>query len=152
MLFESLYIPHLYAYTEKVVFRDSKLTRLLRDSLRGRTKTCIIATVSPAVHCMEETLSTLDYEHRAKHIKNKPQVRLKRYMEIRGADGGTSDMLCALPAFWDGLDRRGLNESSFLDPLKDVVGTGLTPADRLLDMFHNMWENSVDPIFRERCY
>ncbi|XLR57975.1 hypothetical protein S83_008647, partial [Arachis hypogaea] len=28
------------------------------------------------------------------------KVRLKRYMEMRGADGGTSDMLCALPAFW----------------------------------------------------
>lgn len=56
------------------MYRDSKLTRLLRDSLGGRTKTCIIATVSPAVHCLEETLSTLDYAHRAKHIKNKPEV------------------------------------------------------------------------------
>lgn len=56
-------------------FRDSKLTRLLRDSLGGRTKTCIIATVSPAVHCLEETLSTLDYAHRAKNIKNKPEVK-----------------------------------------------------------------------------
>ncbi len=55
-------------------FRDSKLTRLLRDSLGGRTKTCIIATVSPAVHCLEETLSTLDYAHRAKNIRNKPEV------------------------------------------------------------------------------
>ncbi|KAH0851634.1 hypothetical protein HID58_094593 [Brassica napus] len=56
---------------------DSKLTRLLRDSLGGRTKTCIIATVSPAVHCLEETLSTLDYAHRAKHIRNKPEVNQK---------------------------------------------------------------------------
>ncbi|KAK6126423.1 hypothetical protein DH2020_039811 [Rehmannia glutinosa] len=43
----------------------------------GRTKTCIIATVSPAVHCLEETLSTLDYAHRAKNIKNKPEVNQK---------------------------------------------------------------------------
>lgn len=56
------------------VCRDSKLTRLLRDSLGGRTKTCIIATVSPSVHCLEETLSTLDYAHRAKNIKNRPEV------------------------------------------------------------------------------
>ncbi|GAU49063.1 hypothetical protein TSUD_25210, partial [Trifolium subterraneum] len=56
---------------------DSKLTRLLRDSLGGRTKTCIIATVSPAVHCLEETLSTLDYAHRAKNIRNKPEVNQK---------------------------------------------------------------------------
>ncbi|KAK7268018.1 hypothetical protein RIF29_20700 [Crotalaria pallida] len=60
-----------------VPYRDSKLTRLLRDSLGGRTKTCIIATVSPAVHCLEETLSTLDYAHRAKNIKNKPEVNQK---------------------------------------------------------------------------
>jgi len=56
--------------------RDSKLTRLLRDSLGGKTKTCIIATIAPSVHCLEETLSTLDYAHRAKHIKNKPEVLL----------------------------------------------------------------------------
>ena len=57
-----------------VCFRDSKLTRLLRDSLGGKTKTCIIATISPSVYCLEETLSTLDYAHRAKNIKNKPEV------------------------------------------------------------------------------
>ena len=66
--------------------RDSKLTRLLRDSLGGRTKTCIIATVSPAVHCLEETLSTLDYAHRAKNIKNKPEVRCNSYLFIAPLD------------------------------------------------------------------
>jgi kinesin family member 11 len=64
----------LFTYIKTLEFRDSKLTRLLRDSLGGRTKTCIIATVSPAVHCLEETLSTLDYAHRAKNIRNKPEV------------------------------------------------------------------------------
>lgn len=62
------------------MYRDSKLTRLLRDSLGGRTKTCIIATVSPSVHCLEETLSTLDYAHRAKNIKNKPEVHYQFVM------------------------------------------------------------------------
>lgn len=71
--------PFLDLYTYYAIIydansRDSKLTRLLRDSLGGRTKTCIIATVSPAVHCLEETLSTLDYAHRAKNIRNKPEV------------------------------------------------------------------------------
>lgn len=56
------------------VYRESKLTRLLQDSLGGRTKTCIIATVSPARSNMEETLSTLDYAMRAKSIRNKPEV------------------------------------------------------------------------------
>ena len=54
--------------------RESKLTRLLQDSLGGRTKTCIIATLSPAKSNLEETISTLDYAFRAKNIRNKPQV------------------------------------------------------------------------------
>jgi kinesin family member 11 len=53
---------------------ESKLTRLLQDSLGGRTKTCIIATVSPARCNLEETLSTLEYALRAKSIRNKPEV------------------------------------------------------------------------------
>lgn len=57
-----------------IPYRESKLTRLLQDSLGGRTKTCIIATVSPAKSNMEETISTLDYAFRAKNIRNKPQV------------------------------------------------------------------------------
>ncbi|XP_020218304.1 glutamate--cysteine ligase, chloroplastic [Cajanus cajan] len=139
-----------------------------------------------------------------------PEVRLKRYMEIRGADGGPLDMLCALPAFWvgllyddvslqnvldmivdwtpediqnlrnkvpitglrtpfqgrlllhiaedvlkwakDGLDRRCLNESIFLNPLKEIATTGLTQADKLLEMYNNKWGNNVDAVFRERCY
>ena len=57
--------------------RESKLTRLLQDSLGGRTKTSIIATISPASINLEETLSTLDYAHRAKNIQNKPEVNQK---------------------------------------------------------------------------
>ncbi|WPJ58948.1 hypothetical protein SMAC4_00205 [Sordaria macrospora] len=57
-----------------IPYRESKLTRLLQDSLGGRTKTCIIATISPARSNMEETISTLDYAFRAKNIRNKPQI------------------------------------------------------------------------------
>lgn len=57
-----------------IPYRESKLTRLLQDSLGGRTKTCIIATVSPAKSNLEETISTLDYAFRAKNIRNKPQL------------------------------------------------------------------------------
>ncbi|KAI5803776.1 P-loop containing nucleoside triphosphate hydrolase protein [Geopyxis carbonaria] len=57
-----------------IPYRESKLTRLLQDSLGGRTKTCIIATISPARSNAEETVSTLDYASRAKNIKNKPQA------------------------------------------------------------------------------
>ncbi|KAL1558091.1 Kinesin-like protein KIN-5D [Salvia divinorum] len=70
-------INALVEHSGHVPYRDSKLTRLLRDSLGGKTKTCIIATVSPSVLCLEETLSTLDYAHRAKNIKNKPEINQK---------------------------------------------------------------------------
>ncbi|KAJ6969357.1 kinesin-like protein [Populus alba x Populus x berolinensis] len=63
------HVPYRY-----IILADSKLTRLLRDSLGGNTKTCIIATVSPSIHSLEETLNTLDYAHRAKKIKNRPEV------------------------------------------------------------------------------
>jgi len=58
---------------------ESKLTRLLQDSLGGRTKTCIIATIAPVRSCLEETLSTLDYAYRAKNIRNRPEVRRAVY-------------------------------------------------------------------------
>ncbi|KAK2767724.1 kinesin motor protein cin8 [Arachnomyces sp. PD_36] len=57
-----------------IPYRESKLTRLLQDSLGGRTKTCIIATLSSARSNLEETISTLDYAFRAKNIRNKPQT------------------------------------------------------------------------------
>lgn len=56
-----------------IPYRESKLTRLLQDSLGGATKTCIIASVGPANTNYEETLSTLEYASRAKNIKNRPQ-------------------------------------------------------------------------------
>ncbi|KAL0460266.1 UNVERIFIED_CONTAM: Kinesin-like protein KIN-5D [Sesamum latifolium] len=70
-------INALVDHSGHVPYRDSKLTRLLRDSLGGKTKTCIIATISPSIHCLEETLNTLDYAHRAKNIKNKPEINQK---------------------------------------------------------------------------
>lgn len=60
-----------------IPYRDSKLTRLLQDSLGGKTKTSIIATISPAFDDLEDTLSTLEYAQRAKKITNKPEVNLR---------------------------------------------------------------------------
>ncbi|KAL6649688.1 hypothetical protein ACP70R_013912 [Stipagrostis hirtigluma subsp. patula] len=70
-------ITALVEHSVHVPYRDSKLTRLLRESLGGKAKTCLIATVSPSIHCLEETLVTLDYACRAKSIKNKPEVNQK---------------------------------------------------------------------------
>ncbi|KAL2489056.1 P-loop containing nucleoside triphosphate hydrolase superfamily protein [Forsythia ovata] len=54
-----------------VPYRDSKLTRLLQDSLGGNSKTVMIACVSPADVNAEETLNTLKYANRARNIQNK---------------------------------------------------------------------------------
>ena len=67
-------INALVDYSQHIPYRESKLTRLLQDSLGGKTKTCIIATISPAKISMEETVSTLEYATRAKSIKNTPQI------------------------------------------------------------------------------
>ncbi|GMF09458.1 unnamed protein product [Phytophthora lilii] len=60
-----------------VPYRDSKLTRLLQESLGGRAKTTIIATLAPCADSLDETLSTLEYAFRAKHIKNTPELNQK---------------------------------------------------------------------------
>ncbi|DAZ94548.1 TPA: hypothetical protein N0F65_002200, partial [Lagenidium giganteum] len=60
-----------------VPYRDSKLTRLLQESLGGRAKTTIIATLAPCADSIDETMSTLDYAYRARSIKNKPEVNQK---------------------------------------------------------------------------
>ena len=143
-----------------------------------------------------------------------PEVRLKSFLEMRGADGGRWSRIRALPALWvgllyddqaldaawnlvkhwtidqreklrhevpklaldavtpdgetmtdfatrvldiaaDGLTRRaqlnsaGDNEGGFLDPLRDVVATGMTPADRLLARYHGEWNGDVSHIFEE---
>ena len=145
-----------------------------------------------------------------------PEVRLKTFLEMRGADGGPWNRLCALPAFWVGLlyddaaldaawdlvrdfshlerhalrdgvpryglklpfrqatvrelalaaleisraglarrarlNRRGVDESHFLDPLFELTLANQTPADRKLELFHGAWQGSVDPVFSEFAY
>ncbi|XP_060534015.1 osmotic avoidance abnormal protein 3 isoform X5 [Cylas formicarius] len=71
-----------------IPYRDSKLTRLLQDSLGGNTRTLMIACISPSDRDYMETLSTLRYANRAKNIHNKPKVNedpkdaiLRQYQE-----------------------------------------------------------------------
>jgi glutamate--cysteine ligase len=146
-----------------------------------------------------------------------PEVRLKSFLEMRGADGGRWGRICALPALWvgllyddqaldaawdlakhwtiaereelrravprlaleapvpgggtmrelaakvleiaaAGLSRRarlnssGDNEGGFLDPLHEVVASGKTPADRLLDKYHKEWKGDVSRIYSEMSF
>lgn len=71
-----------------IPYRDSKLTRLLQDSLGGNSKTIMIANIGPSEYNYNETLTTLRYASRAKTIQNKPvknedpqDAKLKEYQE-----------------------------------------------------------------------
>jgi hypothetical protein len=57
-----------------VPYRDSKLTRVLEDSLGGNCKTTMMAMISPALEAFAESLSTVKFANRAKHIKNTARV------------------------------------------------------------------------------
>jgi glutamate--cysteine ligase len=145
-----------------------------------------------------------------------PEVRLKRFLEMRGADSGTRRSLCALPAFWTGLlyhqpsldaaydlikdwtaeERQQLrdavprlalktpfrngtvlgiareavkvagaglkargytdlvtgDESTFIEPLAEIVECGQTCAERLLERYHGEWGGDVKPVFVECAY
>ena len=146
-----------------------------------------------------------------------PEVRLKQFIEMRGADGGPWHRLCALPAFWvgllydtdalsevlalvqdwsaeeqrslrnqvpktalkttfrngtvldlarrilpiavGGLERRarkdpssGRDEVQYLCALEEIVKSGRTPAEELLDSFNGRWNQRVDPVFDEYAY
>uniref|UniRef100_A0A1B6LSL1 Kinesin motor domain-containing protein n=1 Tax=Graphocephala atropunctata TaxID=36148 RepID=A0A1B6LSL1_9HEMI len=69
-----------------IPYRESKLTRLLRDSLGGKTKTCVIGTISPSQSNLDETESTLNYAYKARSIKNKPEknknISDKEFMQV----------------------------------------------------------------------
>ncbi|KAH7934913.1 hypothetical protein HPB52_001985 [Rhipicephalus sanguineus] len=60
--------------SKHIPYRDSKLTRLLQDSLGGNTRTLMLACISPADVNYDEALSTLRYASRAKNIQNRPCV------------------------------------------------------------------------------
>ena len=145
-----------------------------------------------------------------------PEIRMKRYIEMRGADGGPWGRLCALPALWvgllydsialdqaeaianelaagdlerlradvprtglatpagartlhevardvlaiasGGLKRRAIkgihdpDERSYLTVLNEIVESGRTPAEELLEAYHGRWGGSVDPAFPELAY
>ncbi|OQR81939.1 kinesin, partial [Thraustotheca clavata] len=64
-----------------VPYRDSKLTRLLQDSLGGNTKTRIIATLSPSIDCVDESISTLKFADRAKQVMVCVRVNEQRVID-----------------------------------------------------------------------
>ena len=69
-----------------VPYRDSKLTRILQESLGGNSQTCLVITCSLSAYNDRETLSTLRFGNRAKNIKNKVTQNAERSAkELLGA-------------------------------------------------------------------
>ncbi|CAG8537430.1 10988_t:CDS:2 [Rhizophagus irregularis] len=66
--------PNKAKHTTHIPYRDSKLTRLLQDSLGGNAQTLMIACVSPAEYNLVETVNTLKYANRARNIKNNATI------------------------------------------------------------------------------
>lgn len=64
-----------------VPYRDSKLTRVLQESLGGNSKTALIINCSPAIDNLEETTSTLMFGKRAKNIKNKAVLNVEKSIQ-----------------------------------------------------------------------
>jgi glutamate--cysteine ligase len=187
------------------VFRDGRYVDVAGESFRDFLdgKLPALPGEKPTVADWTDHLSTAF-----------PEVRLKSFLEMRGADGGRWGRICALPALWVGLlysdtaldaawDRvkhwtieerealrhavprqaldapvpgggtvhdlarevldiasiglteraelnaAGDNEGGFLDPLRDVVASGKTFADRLLDRYHGDWNGDVSHVYEE---
>ena len=70
-------IQSLICNNEHIPYRDSKLTRLLQESLGGNFKTTLLVTCSPAARSQSETLDSLRFAVRAKAIKNKARINVK---------------------------------------------------------------------------
>lgn len=69
-------ISALRAESSRVPYRDSKLTRMLQEALGGGCRTVMIATISPALMVVDETISTLQYAEQAAGIHNRPTATL----------------------------------------------------------------------------
>ncbi|CAK9181379.1 unnamed protein product [Ilex paraguariensis] len=191
----SLNVPMYFVYRKKKYIDCSGM--FFRDFMAGKLPS--IPGEHPTFNDWEVHLGTIY-----------PEVRLKRYLEMRGADGGPFRSLCALFAFWvgllydevslqnfldittdwtsqerqllrnkvpksglktpfqdgllrdvaedvlklakDGLERRGFKETGFLNAVTEVVRTGVTPAEKLLELYYGKWGESVDPVFEELLY
>ncbi len=186
------------------VFRDGYIDASglnFRDFLAG--KLSVLPGEKPTIPDWNDHLSTAF-----------PEVRLKSFLEMRGADGGPHSRICALPAFWVGLlyddgaldaawdevkhwtiedhqhirdavPRLGLrtplpgggdfldlakrvvdiaasglrararlngvgdDETGYLTPLREIVDSGKSPADQLLELYHGEWAGDISKVYRD---
>ena len=130
-----------------VPYRDSKLTRLLQDSLGGNSKTLMLACVSPGDADLEETLNTLKYANRARQIKNKPiiaqdpmQARISELLEqiatlqarLTHYEGGGAPLPPMAPAAAAAATEGGVAASAALEKKEAAKAEAAKAADAVL--------------------
>ena len=195
-------VPMYFVYRDGRYIDAAGLS--FRDFLKGELS--VLPGEKPTLEDWNDHLSTAF-----------PEVRLKTFLEMRGADGGPWNRICALPALWVGLlydqtaldaawdlvrdwsiaDRQALrdavprlgldaplpgggrlrdiaadvleianaglsarsrgnfagdNETGFLDPLREIVRAGKTPAELLLDRYHGEWAGDIDRVYDEYSF
>ncbi|XP_077419577.1 kinesin-like protein KIF28 isoform X2 [Vanacampus margaritifer] len=125
-----------------VPYRDSVLTKLLQSALGGNSRTVMIATLSPADICYEESLSTLRYAERAKHIQNRPVVNERPterlVKELKAENARLMQRLSRL-----GQDGRGAN-----DETKEIRQL-LTHNELQIRTIHTLWEQHLQEALRD---
>ena len=197
-----LNVPMYFVYRDGKYIDASGLD--FKDFLKGELS--VLPGEKPTASDWEDHMSTAF-----------PEVRLKSFLEMRGADGGPWNRICALPAFWVGLlydqsaldaawdevkhwtmeererlrssvpkmgldapiggggklrdiagriveiasagltgrarlNSSGDNESGFLDPLREVIASGKTPAEVLLDKYHGPWGGDLSRIYDDMSF
>ncbi|XP_061671253.1 kinesin-like protein KIF28P [Syngnathoides biaculeatus] len=128
--------------TVHVPYRDSVLTKLLQSALGGNSRTVMIATLSPADICYEESLSTLRYAERAKHIQNRPVVNEspteRLVKELKAENARLTQRLSRL-----GQDGRGAN-----DETKEIRQL-LTHNELQIRTISTLWEKHLQEALRD---
>jgi glutamate--cysteine ligase len=202
------YVNYMLKVPMYFVYRDGKYIDAagldFRDFLKGELS--VLPGEKPTVSDWEDHMSTAF-----------PEVRLKSFLEMRGADGGRWDRICALPALWVGLlydqtaldaawdlvkhwtpedhdrlrrevpalalgaaspnggtlkdlaaevlkisdaglaararlNNAGDTEQGFLNPLRQIVASGMTTADRLLALYSGSWGGDISRVYEAESY
>ncbi|XP_077568929.1 kinesin-like protein KIF28 isoform X2 [Stigmatopora nigra] len=125
-----------------VPYRDSVLTKLLQSALGGNSRTVMIATLSPADICYEESLSTLRYAERTKHIQNRPVVN----------ESPTERLVKELKAenarLMQRLSRLGQDGRSATDETKEIRQL-VTHNELQIRTIHTLWEQHLQEALQD---
>lgn len=108
-------------HAKHIPYRDSKLTRLLQDSLGGNAKTSMVVTVGPAMRHVDETLSSLKFGRRAMRVQNNPRINKK--VDYKGLCIELQGKLYEKGAMLSSAEGKVRTMQGEIDKLSEEVGT-----------------------------